>query len=199
MKQDIESDFWKEIFRHLQHRNMSRIGAERLTVCDALKEIEEFKVKHPKILFSTENSGSYVTFETEIAENIKLRLFIQSQIKASLLQNNGTEWIKIADAKFPNNPFPEVELLLENRKKYESELKKQKHENFANDVKTKISVELIKAMLMKKYSSAYEDVSVVLTEKSFDVKICKKDEKLEFSLSKENFTDEILKSVERKI
>lgn len=192
-QKDIESDFWKEIFRHLQHRNMSRIDAKRLSVADAPKEIENFKKNHLEIEVQTEISSSFVTFETKIAENIKLRLFIQNQIKASLLQNIKGEWIKIADAKFPNNPFSEVELLLENREKYENELKKQKRENQANDIKTRITVELIKSMLMKKYSVESDFVFVVPKEDKFAVEVSniKNGDKKQFELSKDNFIEEI--------
>ena len=91
VQKDIESDFWKEIFRHLQHRNMSRIEAKRLPLSEAMNEIEDFKKRHPEIIFRVEDKNSYITWETEISETIKLRLFIQSQIKASLLQENGGE------------------------------------------------------------------------------------------------------------
>lgn len=196
-QKDIESDFWKEIFRHLQHRNMSRIDAKRLSVAEAPKEIEEFKKKHKDVFVQSEKACNFVTFETEIAENIKLRLFIQNQIKASLLQNIKGEWIKIADAKFPNNPFSEVELLLENRQKYQNELKKQKHESLKNDIKSRVTIELIKSMLMKKYSVENEFISVFQeSEESekFLVKLSniKNSEEKQFELSKDNFINEIL-------
>lgn len=190
-QKDIESDFWKEIFRHLQHRNMSRIDAERLPLPDAPSEIEKFGKKHPEMLFHFEDKGSYVTWETEVTETIKLRLFIQAQIKASLLQENNGEWIKIADAKFPNNPFPEVELLLLNREKYKSDLQKEKKSSQTGGIQQKIASELIKSMLMKKFRLESSFVKVEKSEKGLDAEILLPESSRKFSFSMENLPQEI--------
>ncbi len=190
-QKDIESDFWKEIFRHLQHRNMSRIDAERLPLPDAASEIEKFGKKHPEMLFHFEDKGSYVTWETEVTETIKLRLFIQAQIKASLLQENNGEWIKIADAKFPNNPFPEVELLLLNREKYKSDLQKEKKSSQTGGIQQKIASELIKSVLMKKFRLESSFVKVEKSEKGLDAEILLPEGSRKFSFSMENLPQKI--------
>ena len=184
VQKDIESDFWKEIFRHLQHRNMSRIEAKRLPLSEAMNEIEDFKKRHPEIIFRVEDKNSYITWETEISETIKLRLFIQSQIKASLLQENGGEWIKIADAKFPNNPFPEVELLLSNREKYKKDLQNEKKTSQISEVQTKITIELIKAVLMKKFKKENSSVKVKISENGFTAEILSPEKNQTFNFSK---------------
>lgn len=190
MTNDIESDFWKEIFRHLQHRNMSRVGGTRLTLTDAPSEIEKFIAAHTDVHFTVDNSGSYITFEAPVTETINVRLFIQNQIKASLMQRNGGDWVKIADAKFFNNPFPEVELLLQNREQYKKDLAAQKVETVQNNVKTKITTELIKAMMMKKWGIE-EGVQVQLQDSNFFVSADVKGQKKEALLSQQSFFDEI--------
>ncbi len=191
VQKDIESDFWKEIFRHLQHRNMSRVAAKRLALSETPEEIENFRKKHPDIIFHVENKGSYITWETEITETIKLRLFIQSQIKASLLQENNGEWIKIADAKFPNNPFPEIELLLLNREKYKNDLQNEKKSSQISSVQTKISVELIKAVLMRKFNKENSSVRVKVSENGFSAEVLFPEKVLSFSFSKENLPEKL--------
>ncbi len=191
VQKDIESDFWKEIFRHLQHRNMSRVEAKRLPLSEAMNEIEDFKKRHPEIIFRVEDKNSYITWETEITETIKLRLFIQTQIKASLLQENGGEWIKIADAKFPNNPFPEVELLLLNREKYKNDLQNEKKSSQISSVQTKITIELIKAVLMKKFNKENSSVKVKISENGFTAEILSPEKNQTFNFSKEKLAQEI--------
>lgn len=191
VQKDIESDFWKEIFRHLQHRNMSRIEAKRLPLSDAMNEIENFKNQHPEIIFHVEDKNSYITWKTDVTDTIKLRLFIQSQIKASLLQENNGEWIKIADAKFPNNPFPEVELLLLNREKYKRDLQNEKKTSQISEVQTKITIELIKAVLMKKFNKENSSVKVKLIESGFSAEILSPEKNQTFSFSKEKLAEEI--------
>ena len=191
VQKDIESDFWKEIFRHLQHRNMSRIEAKRLPLSDAMNEIENFKNQHPEIISHVEDKNSYITWETDVTETVKLRLFIQNQIKASLLQENNGEWIKIADAKFPNNPFPEVELLLLNREKYKKDLQNEKKSSQISSVQTKIATELIKAMLMKKFNKENSSVKVKLAENGFTAEILSPEKNQVFSFSKEKLAEEL--------
>ncbi len=191
VQKDIESDFWKEIFRHLQHRNMSRIEAKRLPLSDAPEEIENFRKAHSEIIFHVENKNSYITWETDVTDTIKLRLFIQNQIKASLLQENNGEWIKIADAKFPNDPFPEVELLLLNREKYKKDLQNEKKSNQISEVQTKIAAELIKAVLMKKFNKKNSSVKVKISENGFTAEVLSSEKNQTFSFSKEKLAEEI--------
>lgn len=187
---DIESDFWKEIFRHLQHRNMSRVGGNRLSLQDAPAEIEKFTDQHKDVSFIVDNSGSYITFEAPITDTINVRLFIQNQIKASLMQKNGSDWIKIADAKFFNNPFPEVELLLQNREQYKKDLASQKVQTAQDNIKTKITSELIKAMVMKKWG-VREGVTVTFCDNNYSVTATVNGQKKEVLLSQQNFFNEL--------
>ena len=193
---DIESDYWKDIFTHAQHRNMCRIGAERLSYQDAPAVIEEFNKKHPEINAIVNDTGSYITWETSVTKTISLRLFIQSQVKGTLLQYNKGEQVKIADAKFINNPFPEVEAILANREKYEQDLKETITENLHNDMKVKVGGEFIKAYLIKKCSSLGLLWTVIpQTDKTFKIEIQSKDSKRETVVDFYNFREKILELI----
>lgn len=146
---DVESDFWKEIFTHAQHRNMCRAGATRLTYADSAEQIKDFGERHPELNPVINDTGTYVTWEIPVTNTITLRLFIQSQVKGTLLQYNNGEQVKIADAKFINNPFPEIETILSNRDQYEKDLKREINEDLENNMLSKVSGEFIKAFLIK--------------------------------------------------
>lgn len=146
---DVESDFWKEIFTHAQHRNMCRAGATRLTYADSAEQIKDFGERHPELNPVINDTGTYVTWEIPVTNTITLRLFIQSQVKGTLLQYNNGEQVKIADAKFINNPFPEIETILANREQYEKDLKREINEDLENNMLSKVSGEFIKAFLIK--------------------------------------------------
>lgn len=153
MYDDVESDFWKDIFVHMQHKNMIRIGAERLSVQDAPAAFERFAFAHPDIKVEITNSANYVTWEIFITKTVKLRLFIQSQIKGTLLQRSGGDLVKIADAKFPNNPFPEIEEFLSNKNELLKELHHKVEHEIKQSKKEKLTGEFIKAHLKVKFSN----------------------------------------------
>lgn len=152
MYDDIEADYWREIFVHLQHKNMVRIGAERLTLENSTKAFERFENAHPEITAELSSSESFITWEIFVTDNIKLRLFIQNQIKGSLLQKNNGDLVKIADGKFPNNPFPEIEEFISNKNNYLKELHKIKENNLHTQKKQKLLYEFMKANLINKFS-----------------------------------------------
>lgn len=190
MNNDIEADFWKEIFRHLQHRNMSRLDGTKLLFSDAANEVRKFQESHKDVNFKIENTESYITFEAPVTESVNIRLFIQNQIKGSLMQKNGTDWVKIADAKFFNNPFPEVELLLQNSEKYKQDLASLKKETSSSNIKDRITLELVKAMMMKKWGVT-EGMNIRFVDNNFSVTATLSGQKIEALLSKQSFYDEI--------
>lgn len=153
MYDDVESDFWKEIFVHLQHKNMVRSGAERLLLGDVSEVFQKFSLAHPELQPQSQVSGSSASWEIFITSTIKLRLFIQSGIKASLLQKKGTDFVKIADAKFPYNPFPEISELLSNRNSYEREIFRLKEADEKSERKNKLAAEFIKAYAAEKFAN----------------------------------------------
>ena len=147
---DTEADFWKEHFVHLQHKNMVRTNALPLHMADCKAEFEAFTASHPDAKISCEYFPSYCTFEVTLTTTIKLRLFIQNNIKASLMQKCGPEYIKICDAKFPYNPLPEISEFLAGLPNYLAELSQSLEKRFRSNRRQKLAQEFIKA-----YASAH--------------------------------------------
>lgn len=147
---DTEADFWKEHFVHLQHKNMVRANALPLHMADCKAEFEAFTASHPDAKISCEYFPSYCTFEVTLTTTIKLRLFIQNNIKASLMQKCGPEYIKICDAKFPYNPLPEISEFLAGLPNYLAELSQSLEKRSRSNRRQKLAQEFIKA-----YASAH--------------------------------------------
>ena len=147
---DTEADFWKEHFVHLQHKNMVRTNALPLHMADCKAEFEAFTASHPDAKISCEYFPSYCTFEVTLTTTIKLRLFIQNNIKASLMQKCGPEYIKICDAKFPYNPLPEISEFLAGLPNYLAELSQSLEKKSRSNRRQNLAQEFIKA-----YASAH--------------------------------------------
>lgn len=192
MAEDVESNFWKEHFTHLQHKNMVRTNAQRLSFEDVMTAINEFNSKHGDLSPNVEDHESFIIWEVFLTETIKLRLFFQYQIKGSLYQLQGSDYVKIADAKFPYNPFPEVEEFLARKNQYVEDLEKEKQDSLKANMKIRIAGEFIKAYLAKKFS---KDSSVYWTvdpsPDSFKITLHREKEELVKTVTAENFMDEL--------
>lgn len=150
MYDDVEADFWKEIIVHVQHKNMIRANAQRLYLSDAQNEFEKFAKKNPEMKAEITNAATYSTWEVFVTPSIKLRLFIQSQIKGTLLQVRNNDLVKIADMKFPNNPFPDIEEFLSHREQYSVQLSQKKQDALRSNKKLQLAAQFIKAYLKKR-------------------------------------------------
>lgn len=157
MYDDVESDFWKDIFIHMQHKNMVRTtgtGPSVLSVTNCQEVFDRFAFIHPELHPEITKTEAYVTWELFLTGTVKLRLFIQNGIKASLLQKNGGDLVKIADAKFHVNPFPEIEEVLKNSHEFEVKLKNQIEQTEKYKKQQKLAGEFIKAILKQKLSGS---------------------------------------------
>lgn len=193
MNQDIEADFWKDIFVHMQHKNMVRTNAENLSFQNAQKEFERFQKIHPEIHAEIEQSSNYVTWEIFLTDTIKLRLFIQSQIKCTLLQKNNGDLVKIADGKFPYNPFMEIEEFLKNRNSYEIDLKKEIDEHSKFMMLQKITGEFIKALLKEKFDNTNTIWHLEFTKRDYNLVIQTNEDEKRIPISFKNFKSDISK------
>lgn len=142
---DSEADFWKEHFVHLQHKNMVRTNAQALHMADCKDEFDAFTASHPDAKITCEYFPSYCTFEVSLTANIKLRLFIQNNIKASILQKTGHDYTKICDAKFPYNPLPEISEFLSKLPDYLTELEQSLENKSRSHRRQTLALEFIKA------------------------------------------------------
>lgn len=193
MFDDKESDFWKEKLNDIQHKNMTRVGAQRLGFSDVPSEIKKFESVHGGLGAKTTNNTSYITWEIPVTASVKLRVFFQSQIKVSLMQTNGGELVKICDAKFPYNPFPEIEVFVNKIPDYKSELDKILKAHLQLSKKQKIAGEFIKAFVQAKVPSEKYLWQLVPEKETFVLKFtdAKTFEEKRVQLSLENFREEI--------
>ena len=179
---DTEADFWKEHFVHLQHKNMVRTNALPLHMADCKAEFEAFTASHPDAKIFCEYFPSYCTFEVTLTTTIKLRLFIQNNIKASLMQKCGPEFIKICDAKFPYNPLPEISEFLAGLPNYLAELSQSLEKKSRSNRRQKLAQEFIKAYASAHLKQAFtinpnEDgtFNLTLPAKSINIQITEDD------------------------
>ena len=184
---DNEADFWKEHFVHLQHKNMVRTNAEPLRMADCRAEFEAFTTSHPDAKISCEYFPSYCTFEVTLTSTIKLRLFIQNNIKASIMQKCGPEYIKICDAKFPYNPLPEISEFLSKLPDYLKELEQSLEHKSRSERRQKIALEFIKA-----YASSHLDVPhEVIINNDETYTLCLLANNINIQVTEENFIQKI--------
>lgn len=193
MFDDKESDFWKEKLNQYQHMNMTRTGAERLSFQDVPLEIKKFENAHPGLGAKTTDNTSYITWELPVTSTVKLRVFFQSQIKVSLMQTAGGDPVKICDAKFPYNPFPEIEAFVKNIPDYKKDLDQLLKAHLQLSKKQKIAGEFIKAFASSKISSEKYLWQLVPEKETFLLKLtdAKTSEEKRILLSLENFQSEL--------
>lgn len=188
MNIDLEGDFWKEHFSHVLHKNMVRIDADKLTFENAAQAINEFRARHPDLKPDVNFYQNYATFELFITPQVKLRLYIQNQVKASLLQFDEGDYVKIVDAKFPYNPFPEIEEFISHIDEYTAGLNSLKNEKVHSNKQMKVASQFIKAALIKKFKNNLEvDWNLKQENQEFNLTIKKDGKTTEYKLSPENF------------
>ncbi len=184
---DNEADFWKELFVHLQHKNMVRTNAGPLRLEECKVAFEEFAGSHPSATITTEYSGSYCTFEVALTVNIKLRLYIQSAIKGSLMQKNGSDYVKLCDAKFPYNPLPEIDEFLTRLPEYLKELEQSLENKSRTYRRQKLALEFIKAYAKVHLNEAHE--ITVNEDGTFNLNLPAKG--INLQISEDNFMQKI--------
>lgn len=197
MYDDVESDFWKEQISQMQKNNLAHKKFDRLYISDCEKEFENFKILHPELVIETTFSASYSTLEFFVTEDVKFRLFVQNQTKGSFLQKKDGDLVKIADAKFPNNPFMEINAFLKNQVEIKKEISRLKENALINRKKQKVVGEFIKAYCMHVFddkfvwSLDYQKYDFLLTVEKKTLYDEKKGEKLQFTVSCNNYKKEI--------
>ena len=171
MYDDVESDFWKEIFVHLLHKNMVSVDAGRLTYQNCKEVFEDFNKRNPDYKPSVEVGSSYATWEVFVSDTVKLRLFVQNQIKGSLMQRESSDFVKVADARFPNNPFPQIEEFLSKKADYLQQLEDKKEDQLHNARYTKLLGQFMKANLKKHFENSQTVWHLEMEKGKFVLKI----------------------------
>lgn len=190
MYDDIEADYWKDCLISLIHKNMVKTEAHNLYFQDSKNVIQAFETEYPQWKGECHFSDSYASWEIFITDSIKLRLYIQSQIKITLLQKNDNDFIKLADGKIHNNPFPEIAELLSKKEQLEREVDELKKNNLKFQKQQKITGEIIKALLYKKLGKEAH-FTLEFLKKDFLLTIFENNEEKKYALTMNNFKDEI--------
>lgn len=181
MFDDIESDFWKEQISVMQKNNLLRKDSEKIYMSDCENKFEEFKLLHPEIVIETTCSANHCSLEFFVTQDVKLRLFVQNQIKISFLQRSDGDLIKIADAKFPNNPFIEIEKFLSRKMDVNKQLLKIKENSQIIQKRQNFAAFFIEAYLEKKLGEMFY-WNIQKNKKNLLIKINKINKKMdEFS------------------
>ena len=116
-----------------------------------------------------------------MTQDVKLRLFVQNQIKISFLQRSDGDLIKIADAKFPNNPFIEIEKFLSRKMDVNKQLLKIKENSQIIQKRQNFAAFFIEAYLEKKLGEMFY-WNIQKNKKNLLIKINKINKKMdEFS------------------
>lgn len=181
MFDDIESDFWKEQISVMQKNNLLRKDSEKFYMFDCENKFEEFKLLHPELVIETTCSANHCSLEFFVTQDVKLRLFVQNQIKISFLQRSDGDLIKIADAKFPNNPFIEIEKFLSRKMDVNKQLLKIKENSQIIQKRQNFAAFFIEAYLEKKLGEMFY-WNIQKNKKNLLIKINKINKKMdEFS------------------
>ena len=181
MFDDIESDFWKEQISVMQKNNLLRKVSEKLYMSDCENKFEEFKLLHPELVIETTCSANHCSLEFFVTQDVKLRLFVQNQIKISFLERSEGDLIKIADAKFPNNPFIEIEKFLSRKMDVNKQLLKIKENSQIIQKRQNFAAFFIEAYLEKKLGEMFY-WNIQKNKKNLLIKINKINKKMdEFS------------------
>lgn len=156
MFNDIESDFWKEQLSAMQKNNLLRKDSDKLYMSDCEEKFEEFKLLHPELVIESTCGANYCSLEFFVTQDIKLRLFVQNQTKITFLQRTDDDLIKIADAKFPNNPFKEIEEFLSHKTDLNKHFLHLKEEKQIIQKRQKFVSFFIEAYLNKKLGDSFQ-------------------------------------------
>ena len=143
-------DFWRTKFAVLQQKNMTAVGRDRLTIQNIREEAAAFSERFPSVPVSVTKNGSGMEFEAELSFELKIRLFVQNQVKGSILQRTEAGFIKLGDAKFWTNPFPELDDFVNHFDEYQAELEEWSAGRQKFLKMQRLTGEMIKSILKKK-------------------------------------------------
>ena len=184
-------DFWRTKFAALQQKNMTATGRSRLTVQNIREEASAFSEKFPSLPVSVTENGSGMEFEAELSSELKIRLFVQNQVKGSILQKTEAGFVKLGDAKFWTNPFPELEDFVNHFNEYQTELEEWSAGRQKFLKMQKLTGEMIKALLKKKLDGKGLVWFLEPTDSAFILSIEKSGQKQTYNLSMTRFAQEI--------
>lgn len=191
--EDNTGEFWRTRFVELQKINMRASGRERMNMETAPALIKEFEEKNPGVNSKVTVNETNVDWEIILSAELKMRFFVQNQVKGSIMQKVDAGFVKLADAKFFSNPIPEIQDFVEKFSDMQQEFSDWKIQGQKFGKLQKITGEFIKAIVMKKIKGQNIQWQLETDASNFVLLVEKNGERTEYQISMADFVSEVEK------
>ena len=191
--EDNTGEFWRTRFVELQKINMRTSGRERMNMETAPALIKEFEEKNPGVNSKVTVNETNVDWEIILSAELKMRLFVQNQVKGSIMQKVDAGFVKLADAKFYSNPIPEIQDFVEKFSDMQQEFSDWKIQGQKYGKLQKITGEFIKAIVMKKIKGQNIQWQLETDASNFVLLVEKNGGRKEYQISMADFVSEVEK------
>lgn len=191
--EDNTGEFWRTRFVELQKINMRAAGRERMNMETAPALIKEFEEKNPGVNSKVTVNETNVDWEIILSAELKMRFFVQNQVKGSIMQKVDAGFVKLADAKFFSNPIPEIQDFVEKFSDMQQEFSDWKIQGQKYGKLQKITGEFIKAIVMKKIKGQNIQWQLETGASNFVLLVEKNGERTEYQISMADFVSEVEK------
>ena len=191
--EDNTGEFWRTRFVELQKINMRAAGRERMNMETAPALIKEFEEKNPGVNSKVTVNETNVDWEIILSAELKMRFFVQNQVKGSIMQKVDAGFVKLADAKFYSNPIPEIQDFVEKFSDMQQEFSDWKIQGQKYGKLQKITGEFIKAIVMKKIKGQNIQWQLETDASNFVLLVEKNGGRKEYQISMADFVSEVEK------
>lgn len=191
--EDNTGEFWRTRFVELQKINMRAAGRERMNMETAPALIKEFEEKNPGVNSKVTVNETNVDWEIILSAELKMRFFVQNQVKGSIMQKVDAGFVKLADAKFYSNPIPEIQDFVEKFSDMQQEFSDWKIQGQKFGKLQKITGEFIKAIVMKKIKGQNIQWQLETDASNFVLLVEKNGGRKEYQISMADFVSEVEK------
>lgn len=191
--EDNTGEFWRTRFVELQKINMRASGREKMNMETAPALIKEFEEKNPEVNSKVTVNETNVDWEIILSAELKMRFFVQNQVKGSIMQKVDAGFVKLADAKFYSNPIPEIQDFVEKFSDMQQEFSDWKIQGQKYGKLQKITGEFIKAIVMKKIKGQNIQWQLETDASHFVLLVEKNGGRKEYQISMADFVSEVEK------
>lgn len=191
--EDNTGEFWRTRFVELQKINMRAAGRERMNMETAPALIKEFEEKNPGVNSKVTVNETNVDWEIILSAELKMRFFVQNQVKGSIMQKVDAGFVKLADAKFFSNPIPEIQDFVEKFSDMQQEFSDWKIQGQKYGKLQKITGEFIKAIVMDKIKGQNIQWQLETNASNFVLLVEKNGGRKEYQISMADFVSEVEK------
>ena len=191
--EDNTGEFWRTRFVELQKINMRASGRERMNMETAPAVIKEFEERNPGVNSKVTVNETNVDWEIILSAELKMRFFVQNQVKGSIMQKVDAGFVKLADAKFFSNPIPEIQDFVEKFSDMQQEFSDWKIQGQKFGKLQKITGQFIKAIVMDKIKGQNIQWQLETDASNFVLLVEKNGGRKEYQISMADFVSEVEK------